>query len=208
MEAPKLSDQIDLRDLIENAHAGDRDALGRLLELYRQYLKTIARRRMGSMLNRRMDVSDIVQQTMVSAHEYFGNFAGSENEQLQAWLRRILQNNISSAIRDHLYTKKRALSLEISFDSSSKSTPSHSNGKVPATSAPSPSMQASQLEESLRLLDHLDKLPQDQAAAVRLRYLECRSINEISEQLDRSVPAAAGLVKRGIQNLRKAMNKK
>ncbi len=205
---PKLSDQLDIRNLIECAHSGDRDSLGRLLELYRQYLKTIARRRMGSMLNRRMDVSDVVQQTMVSAHQYFGNFVGSEDEQLQAWLRQILVCNISTAIRDHLYTKKRGLSLETSIDSCSMTSDPNGKEMVPVATSPSPSMKASQLEESLRLLDHLDGLPQDQATAVRLRYLECCSIREIAEHLDRSVTAAAGLVKRGVQNLRRAMNNK
>lgn len=160
---------------------------------------------MGSLLNRRMDVSDIVQQTMVSAHQQFGDFAGSQNEQVQAWLRHILQCNISTAIRDHLYTKKRALSLETSIDSSSQSKSAQDHNKQPATKAPSPSMQVSQLEESLRLLNHLDQLPLDQATAVRLRYLECRSIHEIAEHFERSVTAVAGLIKRGIQNLRKTM---
>ena len=202
-----MSDQPDLRDLIENANAGDRSSLGQLLEIYRQYLKTVARRRMGSMLNRRMDVSDIVQQTMVNAHQHFANFAGSDNAELQAWLRHILQCNVSTAIRDHLYTKKRALSLETSLDASSNSNSRvGKNGELPTARVPTPSMQASQLEESLRLLEHLDKLPPDQATAVRLRYLEYRSISEIAAHLDRSVTAAAGLVKRGIQNMRRTMN--
>ena len=201
----ELSDQPDLRTLIERAHEGDRASLGELLELYRQYLKTVARRRMGSMLNRRLDVSDIVQQTMIDAHQHFAKFAGSQDDQVRAWLRHILQCNVSTAIRDHLYTKKRALSLETSINASTQSDSRQDNGKVPQTSALSPSMQASQLEESLRLLDHLERIPADQATAIRLRYLECCSISEIAEHLNRSVTAAAGLVKRGIQNLRRSM---
>ena len=197
-------DQHDFQDLIERAHAGEQDAVGQLLELYRQYLRTIARRKLGSMLNPRLDVSDVVQQTMINAHEHFQGFAGNENAELQAWLRCILQCNISTAIRDHLYTKKRAMSLETSLEPSDPSH--HGNGaKTPVSSSPSPSLQASQIEESLRLLDQLDRLPEDQATAVKLRYLECRSITEVADHLGRSVTAAAGLVKRGMQNLRKQM---
>ena len=43
-------------------------------------------------------------------------------------------------------------------------------------------MDASRIEESLRLLDALERLPTDQATAVRMRYLECRSIAEIGDE--------------------------
>ena len=48
----------------------------------------------------------------------------------------------------------------------------------------------------------LGKLPQDQREALRLRYLEGKTLLEIAERLDRSEMAVAGLLKRGLRSLR------
>ena len=52
----------------------------------------------------------------------------------------------------------------------------------------------------------LDRLPTDQREAVRLRHLEGYSLAQLAEHFGRSEDAAAGLVKRGLQSLRKLMN--
>jgi RNA polymerase sigma-70 factor (ECF subfamily) len=57
-------------------------------------------------------------------------------------------------------------------------------------------------EEAVKLADALDRLPQDQRTAVRLRHLEGWSLAEIAEHLNRTPAAAAGLIKRGMEALR------
>jgi RNA polymerase sigma-70 factor (ECF subfamily) len=190
--------------LIRQAHNADREAIGELLEQYRDHLRAVARRRLGSLLNQRMEVSDVVQQTLIEAHQNFRQIAGAEHCELQAWLRRILQCNIANAIRDHLYTKKRALKRERSIGVDSQG--GDGRAETIAGKTVTPSIEASRIEQSLLLLDQLDQLPADQAAAVRMRYMECRSITEIANELERSKTAAAGLVKRGMEKLREKMN--
>ena len=188
------------RMLIRRAHEADREAVGELLEQYRDHLRVVAAGRMGSLLNRRLGVSDVVQQTLMEAHQNFRQFTGGEHSELRAWLGRILQCNIINAIRDHLYTQKRALALERPLNSVADG-----NGAAVPCRTSTPSLRASQIEESLRLLDQLDRLPADQAAAVRMRHMECRSIAEIADELNRSKTAAAGLVKRGMEKLRQQL---
>lgn len=190
--------------LIRRAHNADREAIGELLEQYRDHLRAVARRRLGSLLNQRMEISDVVQQTLIEAHHNFRQISGAQHRELQAWLRRILQCNIANAIRDHLYTKKRALTLERSTGVDSEGGAGRDAEMLPGKTV-TPSVEASRIEQSLLLLDQLDRLPTDQAAAVRMRYLECRSISEIADELGRSKTAAAGLVKRGMEKLREKM---
>ena len=57
-------------------------------------------------------------------------------------------------------------------------------------------------EQAVRLAMLLGKLPQDQREALRLRYLEGKTLLEIAERLDRSEMAVAGLLKRGLRSLR------
>ena len=155
------------------------------------------------MLNPRIAVSDVVQQTLIEAHQSFQQIAGAKQGELQAWLRRILTCNITNAIRDHLYVKKRSLNRERSITQSDSVL--WRDGSLPGDNN-TPSLEACRIEESLLLLEQLDKLPVDQSAAVRMRYLECRSIGEIAIELGRSKTAAAGLVKRGMEKLRNCMN--
>jgi RNA polymerase sigma-70 factor, ECF subfamily len=47
--------------LLAHARDGDETALGRLLELYRNYLRLVARALIGQALRVRLDASDLVQ---------------------------------------------------------------------------------------------------------------------------------------------------
>jgi RNA polymerase sigma-70 factor (ECF subfamily) len=53
--------------LLERIRDGDGAALGRLLELYRNYLRVIARSLIGQALRVRLDASDLVQETFLKA---------------------------------------------------------------------------------------------------------------------------------------------
>jgi RNA polymerase sigma-70 factor (ECF subfamily) len=62
-------------------------------------------------------------------------------------------------------------------------------------------------EDAERLVRALAALPEDQREAVRLRHLEGWPLTAIAEKLDRSLAAAAGLIKRGMQTLRDALRR-
>ena len=48
-----------------------------------------------------LDPSDIVQQTLLKAHEKFDQFRGSTEHELRGWLRAILARNLVDAARGH-----------------------------------------------------------------------------------------------------------
>src|SRR5262245_39307199 len=74
--------------LIARARAGDSEALGRLLESYRNYLRMLSRSLIGQTLRLRLDSSDLIQETFLEAHRDFPKFAGTGEPELAAWLRR------------------------------------------------------------------------------------------------------------------------
>jgi len=52
----------------------------------------------------------------------------------------------------------------------------------------------------------LNKLPQTQAQAIRLRYFDALSIRAIARTLEITDMAAASLLKRGLRNLREKLH--
>jgi RNA polymerase sigma-70 factor (ECF subfamily) len=193
------SDATLLLDLLTRARAGDAAAVGLLLEQYRPYLRILAQRHLDGPLGVRLDASDLVQQTCLSAIRAIATFNGVNEAAFVAWLRTIHENNIRGAVRDHLIAEKRAAGREVS--PADEAAIEHSL----AACESSPSQRLMQGENTVRLAAALQELPADQREAVRLRYLEGRSLAEIAERLDRSVVAAAGLVKRGLIHLRQTL---
>jgi RNA polymerase sigma-70 factor (ECF subfamily) len=188
-------------DVIRRARAGDAEALGELLVGYRDHLRSIADRQLGARIARRVDASDIVQQTCLEAQRDFRDFLGSSEPELVAWFERILERNVTQVIRDHALIQKRAVSRERSLDDSRDSQSKLANEL--AADQSSPSQRAMRGEAAERLARAIDQLTGDQRKALRLRYVEGRSLAEIAKQLGRSTSAAAGLLKRGMMSLRK-----
>jgi RNA polymerase sigma-70 factor (ECF subfamily) len=71
----------------------------------------------------------------------------------------------------------------------------------------SPSQKAIRGEEAQQLAQALAVLPDDQRDAVRLRHLEGWALADIARHLGRSPAATAGLIKRGMQVLRRRLRR-
>jgi RNA polymerase sigma-70 factor (ECF subfamily) len=65
--------------LLEQARGGNENALGQLLELYRNYLRLVARSLTSEALRVKLEPSDLVQETFLKAHREFTQFAGKVN---------------------------------------------------------------------------------------------------------------------------------
>ncbi len=92
----------------------------RLLEQYSDYLTLLARLQDSPQLRTRLDPSNLVQQTLLAAHQKLGQFRGGTDAELAAWLRVILANTLAQATRwFHRHGAERARSLEKALEESS-----------------------------------------------------------------------------------------
>jgi RNA polymerase sigma-70 factor (ECF subfamily) len=191
------------REMIDRARRNDPEALGLLLEAHRAALHVLAERRLGGRIAARIDASDLVQVTFLEAHRDFGRFLGQDGPELVAWLERILDHNIAAALRDHTYAKKRDLRRERPLEQVQVvGNRGRTRWEVGYTT---PSQRAIRGESEARLERALATLPADQGEAVRLRYLENLPLAEIASRFGRSPAATAGLIKRGMQALRRRL---
>ena len=69
------------------------------LERYRAYLQFLARQRLGTWLHGQLSASDVVQETLLKAHEHRDQFRGQTEAERRGWLRRILANTVADAAR-------------------------------------------------------------------------------------------------------------
>src|SRR5919204_7061261 len=99
-------------ELLRRARAGSASALGDLLELYRNYLKLLARLQIDRRLQGKADPSDLVQETFLEAARDFGQFRGTTEKELMAWLRQILVTNFANLVRRYRGTQRRDVALE------------------------------------------------------------------------------------------------
>src|SRR5438309_11422089 len=76
----------------------ENESSDRPLESFREYLRLLARMNMDPRLQGRIDPSDIVQQTLLKAHEKQDQFRGKTDAERAAWLRTILANQMADAL--------------------------------------------------------------------------------------------------------------
>jgi RNA polymerase sigma-70 factor (ECF subfamily) len=189
--------------LVIASKQGDNEALGRLLEQYRGYLLMLAHRYLSERLRRRVDPADIVQLTYLEAKRDLPAFRGNTPAEFAGWLRGMLKNNVATAVTRHITTQKRSVKREV--DASPTAGNESAGGgwiqQLPGSTT-SPSGVAIRAEAVVALLGALHQLPETQAEAIRLRYMEGLPLVEIVERMGKSDTAVAGLLKRGLQKLR------
>jgi len=180
--------------------AEDSQEAGPQFERYRSYLCLMARLQWDPRLTAKLDPSDAVQQTLLTAHRARDQFRGMEPAEKAAWLRQILARHLAGELRK-FGRQKRDVGLEVSLEQQFDESTSRLGAWL-AGSDSTPSSRAERHETMLRLADALTTLPEDQREAVELRHLSGLPVFEVAEQMGRSRAAIAGLLRRGLHRLR------
>jgi RNA polymerase sigma-70 factor, ECF subfamily len=174
------------------------------LERYRPYLMLLARAQVGPRLRDPLDVSGVVQQTFLEAHQKFCQFHGGNGDQLAAWLRQILAHNLADALRG-LGAAKRDLDRRRSLEDAMARSSVQLGAWLADAGQASPSHHVQREERAVQLAAALAALPDAQREALVLQYWHGQSLAQIAEHLGRTPAAVAGLLKRGLKQLRLEM---
>lgn len=167
------------------------DEIDRLLESARPQLKVAAEELLGGSLERRIDASDLVQETLLKGAQQSHQFQGTTQGEFTAWLMQILKNTTIDTVRHHT-SQKRDFRREAGV----------CDQCVDGASSPS-SVFRSQ-EDQARVTAALAQLNADQREVLLLRN-EGLTFEELGRRLNRSADAARMLWGRSILSLGKLL---
>jgi RNA polymerase sigma-70 factor (ECF subfamily) len=191
--------------LLKRAKAGDHEALGALLERFRNPLCDHARQLLSPELAQKVSASDLVQETCIDAMRDFHRARLDHVKSLEAWLVALLANNLIDWQRRFKRSKKRDLRRERPLQEiGSKAMPL----RAPSHQAPTPDEIAIDQEATQRLQKSLQELPRGYREIILWRNQERLTWKQIAKRLSRTEDAARMLWKRAVERLKRQLQQK
>ena len=173
------------------------------LEAFQPFLLYLAGLHLDPRLQRKLTAEDLVQDTLMTAHQKRDQCRGHNEAQRKAWLRRILLNTLANALQ-RLRTQKNNAAREQSLDAALDSSSARLNALLAADHS-TPGERAEGNEAAQRLDEALERLPERQQTVVKLKYYHDWKLREIGEHLSLTQTAVVGLLNRGLAKLRDAL---
>jgi RNA polymerase sigma-70 factor (ECF subfamily) len=176
----------------------DTKAENQALGEYRAYLETLTFIQVGPRLRQEFDLSDIIQITLLEAYRDRDRIPRDELGR-KRWLRKMFVNNLLDEIK-----KIRRRPVKVSLEQLLKDAEESScrlQGWLEAEDTP-PGKRVAKQEEALRLLDALAKLDPRRRDALILQKYHGWTLAQIAKHLDCTSGAVAGLLRRGLKELR------
>lgn len=177
---------------------GSNSAIGELLDHYRGYLWAVANEELSPELVRKIAPSDLVQEASYEATRSFSDFQGKSEQELRAWLRKILICNL----RDAEKRFRQALMRDCSRETYIHGSADESGAGVELVSQePTPSHLIVAAELQQCLAEALQMLSEEQRRVVELRSYSGLSFEEIGTAIGKSGEAARKIWTRAIEEL-------
>jgi RNA polymerase sigma-70 factor (ECF subfamily) len=199
-------EQEQTEQLLEQARQGDDEAVSALIERHRNALRHLVRMRLDRKIQRRVDVSDVVQDVLIEANRRLQNYLENPVMPFHLWIRHIARDRIIDAHRRHRGSAKRSVDKEQpmvipgGFDKSSIILAAQlvDREKTPAASTLEKEL-ARRVEAAISQLDDID------AEVIVMRHYEQLTNQEIARTLDLTEPAASMRYLRAVRRLRDLM---
>jgi len=192
-------------ELIKRARSGEREAFDLLAREHEGPLRALISIELGEGLRGRVEVDDLLQETMLRAFRSIAQLKGETDDTLRSWLTGIAHHVVIDRARQLTARKadyRREVSLDaplagVSGDSSSLSM------EVPSPAA-SPSRILRREERLERLLEAIQSLTPDHRQVLILTLIERLSAKEVGLRMQRTDKAVSMLLVRAMRALREA----
>lgn len=199
-----MSSQVDFSQFgqwLSQIHAGNREALGQLLEMFRSFLLAEAEQRVVAGGQARLSSSDLVQMTYLEAVRQIDTFQGDSPAELAAWLRTILVQNAYDQMRyAEAQVRDRRREEPLAVDPA--------GGHDLASLSSLPPVKAIRREEYAHLDEAIRRLAPDDQFVLLARYRDQWTFAQIGQHLGLTENAARKLWVRAMSRLREALRRR
>jgi len=198
------SDKTD--ELLAGVKDGDREAVDRLFDRHREPVRRLVQMRLDRQIQRRVDVSDVVQDVLIEANRRLHVYLENPVMPFRLWIRQIAKDRIIDAHRRHRTSAKRSVDREqplvapAGFDRSTMELAAHlCDPQI------TPAAAATQKEIARRVEDAITQLNEQDHDIIVMRHYEQLSNQEIAQALELSEPAASMRYLRAVRRLREML---
>ena len=98
--------------LLKQAIGGDDSAVNQLMDRHRNSLRQLIRMRLDQKIQKRIDVSDVLQDVLIEANRRLTRYLNDPIMPFHLWLRQIARDRIIDAHRRHRVSAKRSVDRE------------------------------------------------------------------------------------------------
>lgn len=179
------------KDLMEALGNGDESALTIFVNRYLPHVYRFALR----LTNDEFLAEDVSQEVFLRVYQRAGQY--DPRFTLKTWILTIARNASVDMLRSRKWWSKRL------FDLHPLPSESESRKDDPPCTGPTPEEQLSRAQDSQKVLEALQSLPETQRTAIVLQYYEGLSVKEIAEVMRSSVSSIESLLARARRNLGK-----
>ena len=193
--------------LLDDARGGNEGAVNELFERHRDALRRVVQMRLDRKIQRRVDVSDVVQEVMVEANRRLAEYLKNPSMSFRLWLRQIARDRIIDAHRRHRASAKRSVDREQAMTAPAGMDRSSLElaGQL-CDPELTPAARVTQAEIARRVEQSIGRLSDADAEILVMRHYEQLTNQEIAQALSLTEPAASMRYLRAMRRLRELLH--
>lgn len=193
-------------ELLAGAKEGDAEAVNRLLERHRDSVRRLVRMRLDQRIQRRIDVSDVVQDVLVEVNRRLADYLDNPLLAFHLWVRQITKDRIIDAHRRHRGSAKRSVDREQAMVAPAGMDRSSIQlaGQL-CDRELTPAAAATQHELARCVEQAISQLGDQDAEIIIMRHYEQLSNQEVAQALQLTEPAASMRYLRAVRRLREVL---
>lgn len=195
------SDSVETERLLERARGGDARAFDELFGRHREYLCRVVERRLDPRVRKRVDASDVVQETQLEAFDRLADFLQRRPMPFGLWLLKTAHQRLLKIQRFHMTAERRSVRREVPLPERS----SLELAQRLIAGGSTPSQQLGRRELAQRVREVLAELTEIDREIVLLRNFEGLSNNDVAALLDIEPDAAKKRYTRALMRLHRLM---
>ncbi len=197
----------DTEQLLAGVRRGEADARERLFDRHRGAIRRMIDLRMDRVLERRVDASDIVQDTLIEANRRLADYLADPVMPFHLWLRQMAKDRLIDAHRRHRVAARRSLDREQPLAAATRDDEESvldlaaqlADGEL------TPAGAATWRELQRRFAEAVDELDELDQEVILMRHFERLSNAETAEALGLSAQAASMRHLRAMRRLRERL---